>query len=334
HRRSHNGASDAALAPESKRSLVAGLVLAAASAVYLFLAVKILIPWFRSGETVHYARYFATFGETPTEILWTMLTRPDLLLKELVTMNSLLYALALLLPLGFLPLFSISRLAVGLPVFVLLCLNELAQQPPGPFHHFHAPLVPILFWAAAAGLGRFREPAGRIAGWSRERITSCSNAGPAGVALFAAFSAAATGLFFGLGPGSIQFWDPGRATYWQTLYLPGERARQFEKIEPLIPLSARVASTDFVHPRFTHHERSYDYSNYLRRVAGYEDRVPDDTDFIVIDTRHPYSEIHAPEQVRELQQQPDEWELLPDETDGYFIVLRRRQANGETSPAR
>ncbi|QDU40049.1 hypothetical protein Mal4_44030 [Maioricimonas rarisocia] len=333
-RRSRNGATDAAPARESKRALIAGLVLAAASAVYLFLAVKILIPWFRSGDTVHYARYFATFGETPTEILWTMLTRPDLLFSELVTMNSLLYALALLLPLGFLPLFSFGRLAVGLPVFVLLCLNELAQQPPGPFHHFHAPLVPILFWAAAAGLSRFREPVGRIAAWCRGCTTSSSRTGPAGVALFAAFSAAATGLFFGLGPGSIQFWDPGRAMYWQTLYLPGERARQFEKVEPLIPRNARVASTDFVHPRFTHHERSYDYSNYLRRVAGYEDRVPDDTDFIVIDTRHPYSEIHSPEQVRELQEQPDEWELLPDDTDGYFIVLRRREENGGSSPAR
>jgi len=322
--------SDASPESRTKRDLVAGLVLAAASAVYLFLAVKIVIPWFRSGDTVHYARYFATFGETPTEILWTMLTRPDLLLNELATLNSLLYALSLLVPLGFLPLFSPTRLAVGLPVFILLCLNELAQQPPGPFHHFHAPLVPILFWAAAAGLGRFHDPVGRVAAWCARCVTSQRHAGPAGVALFAMFSAAGTGLFFGLGPGSIQFWDPGRATYWQTLYLPGERARQFEKIEPLIPRDARVASTDFVHPRFTHHERSYDYSNYLRRVAGYEDRVPDDTDYIVIDTRHPYSAIHSPDQVRELQEEPEKWELLPDETDGHFIVLRRR-TNAEPS---
>src|SRR5690606_28047988 len=62
--------------------------------------------------------------------------------------------LYLLVPLGLLPILSPSRLLVGLPLFVLLCLNELAQQPAGPFHHFHAPLLPIVLWAAASGLGR------------------------------------------------------------------------------------------------------------------------------------------------------------------------------------
>ena len=91
-----------------------------------------------------------------------------------------------------------------------------------------------------------------------------------------------------------------------------------------IPTTARVASTDFVHPRFTHHERSYDYSHYRRRIAGYEDKVPDDTDFIAIDTRHPCSDLKSPDQVRELKDHPEDRELLPDNTEGYFIVLRRR----------
>ena len=99
----------------------------------------------------------------------------------------------------------------------------------------------------------------------------------------------------------------------------------FARVLPLIPRESRVASTDFVHPRFTHHERSYDYSAYVRRVANYEDRVPADTDFIVIDTRHPYSTIHNPAEVRELKEEPDDWELLPDTTNGYYIVLKRVQ---------
>ncbi len=55
---------------------------------------------------------------------------------------------------GSLPLLSPSRLLTAAPLFVLLCLNELAQQPPGPFHHFHAPIVPLVLWAMAAGVGR------------------------------------------------------------------------------------------------------------------------------------------------------------------------------------
>ena len=111
---------------------------------------------------------------------------------------------------------------------------------------------------------------------------------------------------------------------WQ-LYVHDARADHFRKVSAKIPRESRVASTDFVHPRFTHHERSYDYSHYRRRVAGYDERVPDDTDFIVIDTRHPYSTIKSPDEVRELQTQPDHWELLPDDTDGYFIVLHRKR---------
>jgi hypothetical protein len=136
--------------------------------------------------------------------------------------------------------------------------------------------------------------------------------------------ALATGLFLGTHPGSLTFWDPGRSSYWRNLYVPGERPREFAKIADLIPLTARVASTDFVHPRYTHFERSYDYSDYVRKVAGYEDKVPDDTDYIVIDTQHPYSKIKTPDQVRELQSPQSQWELLPDKTNGFFIVLKRR----------
>src|SRR5262249_40495095 len=55
----------------------------------------------------------------------------------------------LLAPLGFLPLLSPGRLAVGAPLFGVLCLSTMTNSA---WHHFHAPLVPILFWGAAAGL--------------------------------------------------------------------------------------------------------------------------------------------------------------------------------------
>ena len=75
-----------------------------------------------------------------------------------------------------------------------------------------------------------------------------------------------------------------------------------------------MASTDFVHPRFTHHERSYDYSAY-RPV------IPADTEYIVIDTLHPYSRIRRIEQVKEFRDHPDEWDVL---MQGAYLVLKRR----------
>ena len=298
----------------------AGLVVA--SVGYLLLTMRVLIPWFRDGAEVHYARYFAKFGSSMGEIILNMLTQPGLLFEELVTVSSISYLLGLLLPLAFLPLLSPARFGVAVPILGLLCLNEMVKSDPQPHHHFHAPVVAVLFWAAAHSLHRFRGDSSSHLRILSDRFLSSDRLFVPG---FVLALCCAVGGVVGMSPLSVRFWDSGSFFYWEKLYVPSERAEKFAAVLEQVPLDARVASTDFVHPRFTHHERSYDYSHYLRRVAGYENQVPDDTDFIVIDTGHYYSDIKDPAQVRELQTQPEKWELLEDRTDGYFIVLKRRR---------
>ncbi len=297
-------------------------------AVYLIVATRIVILWFRDGKEIHYAGYFSKWGHGLTEIVWNMLTHPLMLYQELVTTETEVYLLVLLLPLAFLPLLSPGRLAVGLPVFVTLCLNELAGSR-FPWHHFHAPVVPIVFWSAAAGLGNLSRVWRRVSQWLHpggdETGLNFASTPSFRLACHAAWTCSlATGLFLGRSPLGVKFWDSGSESYWRTLYVPGKRAELFARVLEKIPRSARVASTDFVHPRFTHYERSYDYSDYPRAVSNYEAKVPDDTDYIVIDTQHSYSTIKKPEQLREWPEQSDKWELLPDDTEGYFIVLKRK----------
>lgn len=306
--------------------MILGLCLAVFGVVYLLLAILVVIPWFRGGAELHYVRYFPKFGNTMGEVAKNMLTNPNLLFGELLTAKTALYALAMLLPVGFIALLSPSRLAVGLPLFGILCLSEFAGD--GPRHHFHAPLVPVVFWAATVGVGnagRFASKLKSLFSPSPRLPLSLSQTADSFARQFVWASAFTSGLFLSLSPAGISFWDAGSSMSIWRLYAHDPRADHFPKIFTKIPRESRVASTDFVHPRFTHHERSYDYSHYRRRIAGYENRVPDDTDFIVIDTRHPYSDLKSPSQVRELQTEPDRWELLPDETDGDFIVLRRRR---------
>jgi len=301
--------------PVRRKAVVIGAATAVLATGYLMFVVKYAIPWFRDGETVHYARYFEAFGETPTEIVWTMLSQPQLLFSELVTVGAVIYLLRMLVPLG-VPLRGWSQLLVGAPLFVLLCLNNIAMQPPGPYHHFHAPLVPIIVWAACAAIGTSDEkvnPARRAA-W----IFSCS---------------LAASVLFSFSPLSVRFWDSGHEMYWRNQYVQDERLEQFQKVLEQLPITSRVASTDYVHSRLTHFERSYDYSDYPRAVANYEDRVPDDTEFIVIDRRHKYSigRYDDLSQIRELQRNPEDWEVLPDRTGGYFIILKRRMS-GDAKP--
>lgn len=301
-----------------------GLALGVGSAVYLWTVMNVVLPWFRDGVPIHYARYFEKFGDTPVRVLWGMLTQPALVWESVGTTTSLIHALCLLVPLGFLPLASPSRLLVSAPLFGLLCMNELALSPPGPFHHFHAPIMPLLLWAAAAGLGNLSR-CRLVAGDSFTPLPLVHRIGrrltmswASGSLAFCLGCSLWTGLVHDNSPLGLRFWDSGRPEYWRSRYLPDERVEQFAQIAALIPATAHVASTDYVHTRLTHCERSYDYSDY-RRV------VPEDCDYIVIDTRGPYSRIRYAEEVRELQQTPDQWELSPDTTRGYFIVLKRKR---------
>ncbi|HEV8000800.1 MAG TPA: DUF2079 domain-containing protein [Planctomycetaceae bacterium] len=308
-----------------------GVGLTLFSVVYLVVATRVVMVYFRHGQEIHYASYFSKFGKTLPEIAQTMVTHPTRLWEAFVNAHSAEYALMLLAPLGFLPLFSPGRLAVALPLFLTLCLNEVIDSP---LHHVHAAAVPILLWSAAAGLRTtsrrwfgLRESSGR----QEVGVVSESAASRAlWWARFAGLSALLTGMFYGLSPLSIGFWDPNSGFYWRDLYVVDKRAELFERVRREIPANSRVASTDFVHPRFTHFDRSYDYSDYPRAVNNYQPGVPADTDYIVIDTQHPYSKIKRPDEVPEYRDHPDQWELLPDTTEGFFIVLKHKPS---ASPA-
>jgi len=320
--------------PGDRRRARWALGLSVLTAAYLLLAVLVLIPWFRDGQPVHYSRYFGDLGSSPAELVRSTLTQPWKVMQRILSFRTLTYLIVLLLPLGGLPLLKMSRLAAGIPSFLMLSLLQLSSPssgdgvaaaeafPPVPYHHFHAPLLPVLFWAAAGGLGwlvqRRKENSGSVAPRPRAiaRFALC-------VTLFVA-------VFSSMMPLGAGFWSQISPFGYQARFVPRERARQFLEIRDLLPQDARIASTDYVHTRLTHCERSYDYSDYLRAVNDYQPGVPPDTEYIVIDTRHPYSRIRTPEQVPELQL-ADDWELVPNSSDGYFIILRRREEGSPPS---
>ena len=344
---------------ERRRLAVFGLGMALFGTLYVVAVVKIILPWFRGGADVHFAQYFADLGETSGAIVKNVLAHPGLVADKLFSVDSLIFAVQLLAPLGFLPLLSPGRLCVAAPLYGLLCLSAITNSP---FHHFHAPLVAILFWAAAAGLAAAARAFEAATAWWRRRHPSqarddearhripiekfvssgkslCAAPMPASAAapqaarrrqpplinprivataaVWTVLSAFFVGLTATLTPLGFGFWDPYSRLYWRKLYRPGARSRHFPAVLALIPRDSRVASTDYIHPRFTHYARSYDYSHY-------RPDVPDDCEYIVIDTRHPYSDIQRPAQIKEYRDHPEEWELLEDHTDGYFIVLKRR----------
>lgn len=324
---------------EKKKNLLLGAGLCVGTTLYLALVIVVLIPAFREGGDVHYARYFGELGNSPGDIAKSFLQQPSVVLGKLFSLRSLIYSVVLLVPLGLLPLWSPTRLLVGLPLFSVLCLLELTADPAKqgvehlvPLHHFHAPVIPILLWSAAAGLGRcgivirlLQEK------WFSKRDRTGNDAAKfadstaRGWGHFTWLIALASGFCLGFSPLSIGFWDSTSHVYWGNRYHVDERAKMAEHILELIPEEARVASTDYIHTRLTHYERSYDYSDFPRKVNDYKPGAPPDTDYIVIDIYGKYNTIEKPEQISEFRNHPEEWEMLDHSAKEYFIVLKRTQ---------
>ena len=306
------------------------IAMASVSAAWLLLAVLIVIPMFRSGDVVHYSRYFGELGSSPYELFCTAVSRPAVFLTEIFSSRTLFYVVVLLAPVAFLPLLSPLPLAAGSFTFLMLSLIQLGNStgsggfPPVPYHHFHAPLLPVLFWAAARGISGI----GRL----HVRVPYLLPATSRSTALLVLCCCVATGTVGSLLPYGSNYWSDSSSFGRHMLYFPREnvtaenhlirRAAMADRVMAQIPATARVASTDFIHTRLTHCERSYDYSDYKRAVNEIGKRVPADCDYIVIDTGHRYSSIRNATEVPELSESKN-WELLPDTTDGRFLILHR-----------
>jgi uncharacterized membrane protein len=311
-----------------------GLAAAFFSVAWLFLAVLVVIPGFRAGDVVHYSRYFGELGSSPGELVRTAITKPTLVLAQVFSFRTLFYTCLLLAPLAFVVLRSPLQLVAGAVSFLMLSLLQLGNGPdsgglpPVPYHHFHAPLLPVLFWAAGCGLIWFRRDEGIV--------RSLLPGTPARAALLVLCCCMTTAVTGSLLPFGASYWSGTSAFGRQALFYPNpeqragehwiQRAQMANLVVEQIPLTARVASTDYIHTRLTHCERSYDYSGYARVVNEKGRRVPADTEYIVIDTGHRYSSIHNAGEIPELTES-DDWELLPDTTNGHFLMLQRRSAS-------
>lgn len=365
---------DTTSAAEGKRFVRWSLGVFLFSVAWVLLAVLVVIPAFRGGEAVHYSRYFGDLGNSPGDLFRTALRSPGKILAQLFSLRTLYYGLVLTVPIAMIPWRRPVYLLAGVATFCMLSLIQLsnssesadatglAELPPIPFHHFHAPILPVLFWAAAAGLGATNDVRWRAGRRQPPGTTSPPNPRSSAPALqrnaleapassqnpvrqeprnkainfpnamynnavsnarLAFFCAACTAVSGSLMPVGATFWSNDSPFGWRNLYISTERAAAFERIIASLPPDSRIASTDYVHTRLTHFDRSYDYSGYLRAVNDYQLGVPADTDYIVIDTGHRYSEIKSTEEVRELIDEPDSWEVIPNDSHGLFIVLRR-----------
>ncbi len=132
-----------------------GSALAVVSVLLLAFDLKYLIPFFRGEPYPHLGRY-AYLGSSLGEILLNMVVRPWRWTGVALTGGKLLYLLALLLPLGFLPLLAPRALAAALPG---LAQNLFSVDPVlANFRsQYQAFVLPFLILAAVDGCAKLCE---------------------------------------------------------------------------------------------------------------------------------------------------------------------------------
>ena len=133
----------------------AALVLGAGALAWVAIAVGVIMPSFAiDGVNPHLSRY-AALGDSPSEILGTIFTRPWEAAAVIATPGRLVYLAALLLPLLLLPLAAPLLAAAALPQLVI---NLFASSGPvqSVQYHYAVLLVPFLVAAALLGLAGLR----------------------------------------------------------------------------------------------------------------------------------------------------------------------------------
>ncbi|MFN8490305.1 MAG: DUF2079 domain-containing protein [Caldilineaceae bacterium] len=119
---------------------------------WALFAVLVIQNTFAEGN-IHWSRY-SYLGATPVQKVFTLLTKPAIVLAQLQAAHTWQYLFWLLLPVGFMALLAPEILLLALPSFAI---NLLADFPP--MHEvntliYAVPIVPFVLMASVVGVRR------------------------------------------------------------------------------------------------------------------------------------------------------------------------------------
>lgn len=236
-----------------------GLVTMALAMAWALLAVLGIQQFFAEGN-IHWGRY-AYLGDSPGEMVLSLLTRPGLVWAQLVKADAGGYLWSLLWPTAFLALLAPEVLILSLPS---LAINLLADFPP--MHEtttliYAAPIVPFVLAGAVMGLAR-------VAGWLRNEWLRN--------ALVPLLAGAV--LLLGLRAQRLYGYLPGNGNYMD-LTITDHHRRAAAIIEQ-IPADAAVSAQDRLNPHVSGRETVYIFPRI-------EDERIGDADTVFVDVTGP-----------------------------------------------
>ena len=140
----------------ARRRWAVGAGIAVAAVALLLVDTRVLMPYFRGEPYPHLIKRYAHLGDSVPDVLLTLVARPWRWLPVVLEPAKLVYLVAMLAPLAFLPLLAPAALAGALPG---LAVNLLSFDRV-LFHHrtqYQAFVLPFLVLAAVDGCLILRE---------------------------------------------------------------------------------------------------------------------------------------------------------------------------------
>lgn len=144
-----------------------GIACIVTGTVWYLLTVGYLVPLLRGGQAGGVV-FYGSLGNSPSQILWTIITNPVLILGKFFSPDTLFYYLLLLLPV-IIGLHWREILTI-LPALPMLLLNILSDYWPQRdlIHHYSLPIFPFIIVWLLRSIKQYQKEQKRL--WLKPRI--------------------------------------------------------------------------------------------------------------------------------------------------------------------
>ncbi|MBI2143979.1 DUF2079 domain-containing protein [Candidatus Woesearchaeota archaeon] len=221
---------------------LAGMLMAATGAIWLFANFKLLLPHFSGGQAYGYISWFSYLGSSLPEIAKNALLHPQLIIGHALAPDKIVYLALLFLPLG-----AAIMIATGLPYLLMAApfftINLLRSQnlTTAALYQYNAELIPFIYFAAIIGMQNLM----RLL-----KLLKLSNT-KAAVAAFVGLTTAAALVAYG----------PFATIYDVKDFVPSQHTKAGKLLLKEIPAYAAVSADPFLLPHLTHRKEAYMFPN-------------------------------------------------------------------------
>lgn len=226
------------------------------------LAAFVIVPYFNRGGKLQYLNWYAWMGNSPSEIVTTMVTRPLFVLQNVVTLPKANFLAQVFGEVAFLPLLRPDVLLVGLPTFALSLLS--IQRIQWDIRYQYASMLYVITFVgtvyAIAMLARQK--------WITKRISAeWVKRGLVGIVLLCSLSA--------------EIWIGSPVWSWLKRGVP-ESAAAANALIARVPPDASLGASNLIGP---HVARRQELFFFPPRNEFYTDQALVRADYVLVDVK-------------------------------------------------